>query len=476
MVRAFSIALVFVGLFAGLVGPARAAPDTDGVYGGAITCSKIGLSPGFSQSLGVIVRDGRFSRVRGTAGEIGYEELKGEIDADGAVRIAGLYIADEEKQILFEGRVEGPTLRASGMRGPRKCDVKLDGPALSGAPLPYRLPPEPEGRRAAVGRNLPGSFTCPEPPAPLRDVIVEPFYERGDTTHSVVNAQAYAARSRAVEPLSALASGIARLGDRYLQTPSRNPVVAACIASWIETWAAADAMLGQMTMQGQYERKWTLATLALNYALLSDAPEIPDTQRAKIERWLRELGWATVPEYARKPFGEQNNHLYWAALATMAAAAATGDRPLFDWAIAATRAGLRQIGPDGALERELARKSKALHYHRFSVEPLVLAVAIARANGIELGAMNDGALGRLVAFTLAGLEDPEPIARRVGAKQEFVGTDRVSPSMYAWAEIYLAGNPDETLAATLEKLRGTSGLSQTWLGGNLTLRFAAPKP
>ena len=472
MVRALRIAF----LFAGLAGPALAASGTNGVYGGAIACEKIGLSPGFSQSVAFVVRDGRFGRVRGTAGEIGYEELKGEIDADGAVRITGLYIADEEKQILFEGRVEGPALRASGMRGPRKCEVKLDGPALSGAPLPYRLPPDPEERRAAVGRNVPGSFACAEPPTPIRDVIVEPFYERGDTTHSVVNAQAYAARARAVEPLSALATGIARMGDRYLQTSSRNPVVAACIASWLETWASADAMLGQATMQGQYERKWTLATLALNYALLSDAPEIPDAQRATIERWLRELGWATVPEYARKPFGEQNNHLYWAALATMAAAAVTGDQPLFDWAIAATRAGLRQIGPDGALERELARKSKALHYHRFSVEPLVLAVAIAQANGVALAATNSNGLSRLVTFTLAGLEDPEPIARRVGAKQEFVGADRVSPSMYAWAEIYLAANPDEALAATLEKLRGTGGLSQTWLGGNLTLRFAAPKP
>ena len=472
MVRAFRIAF----LFAGLAGPALAASDADGIYGGAITCAKIGLSPGFAQSLGVIVRDGRFGRVRGTAGEIGYEELKGEIDADGTVRITGLYIADEEKQILFEGRVEGPALRASGMRGPRKCDVKLDAPAFSGAPQPYRLPPDPEERRAAIGRNVPGSFTCPEPPTPVRDVMVEPFYERGDTTHSVVNAQAYAARTRAVEPLNALATGIARMGDRYLQTPARNPVVAACLVSWLEAWASADAMLGRVTMQGQYERKWTLATLALNYALLSDAPEIPDAQRATIERWLRELGWATVPEYARKPFGEQNNHLYWAALATLATAVVTNDRPLFDWAIAATRAGLRQIGPDGALERELQRKSKALHYHRFSAEPLVLAVAIAKANGIELAATNNGGLARLAAFTLAGLEDPEPIARRVGAKQEFVGNDRVTPSMYAWAEIYLAGNPDEALAATLEKLRGTSGLSTTWLGGNLTLRFAAPKP
>jgi len=472
MVRASVIALVL----AGLAGPALAASDADGVYGGAITCSKIGLSPGFSQSLGVIVRDGRFARVRGTPGEIGYEELKGEIDADGTVRIAGLYIAEEEKQIQFEGRVEGPALRAAGMRGPRKCEVKLDAPALSGASLPYRVPPEPEARRAAVGRNVPGTFSCPEPPTPVRDVIVEPFYERGDTTHSAVNAQAYAARTRAVEPLSALASGIARLGDRYLQTPSRSPVVAACIAAWLEQWASADAMLGQVTMQGQYERKWTLATLALNYALLSDAPEIPDAQRAKIEAWLRELAWATLPEYTRKPFAEQNNHLYWAALAVMATAAVTGDRPLFDWAIAATRAGLRQIGSDGALERELARKSKALHYHRFSAEPLVLVVAIAQANGIELAATNSGGLARLVAFTLAGFEDPEPVARRVGAKQEFVGSDRVTPSMYAWAEIYLAGNPDEALAATLEKLRGTGGLSQTWLGGNLTLRFAVPKP
>ncbi len=449
----------------------------DGAYGGTIACEKIGLSPGFSQSVAIVVRDGRFERLRGTQGEIGYEELKGEIAADGTLRIAGRYIAEEEKPILFEGRVEGTALRASGMRGPRRCEVKLAGPAPSGAePPPYKTLPDPEARREAVGRTVPGAFNCPEPPPPLRDVLVDPFYERGDASFSTVDAQAYAARTRAVEPLTAYAGGIVRLGDRYLQAKPRAPAVAACLATWLEQWASAGAMLGRVTMQGQYERKWTLATLALNYALLADAPETGEQTRATIEAWLRDLAWATVPEYARKPFAEQNNHLYWAALAALATATVTGDRPLFDWAIAAARGGLAQIGADGALDRELARKTKALHYHRFSVEPLVLVAEIAAANGIDLAGENDGALQRLVGYTLAGFEDPERVAKRAGARQEFVGSDRVTPSMFAWGEVWLASHPDDQLAATLEKLRGTNGLSSTWLGGNTTLRFAAPHP
>jgi poly(beta-D-mannuronate) lyase len=464
----------FVVLMSFAATGAQAASPGDGAYRGVVECAGIGSGPGFQQNIAVIVRDGRFTLQRGIPDEDGSESLVGSVEADGRVRIEGSYRAETVKPVLYEGRFEESRLRAEGMRGPRKCKVALDGAPAAGIDPPYTRLPVIDSRRAAVGGRVAGTFVCAEPPAPLRDVTVETFYRRDDPSFSIVDPEALAARNRAAAPLAALAGGIARMGDRYLGASPRNPAVAACMAGWLDRWAGEGAMLGRVTMQGTYERKWTLATLSLNYALLADAPEIDVDTRARIEGWLRDLAWATVPEYARKPFAEQNNHLSWAALAVLAAAIATDDAALFDWGIAATRGALSAVAADGSLPRELARRSKALHYHRFALEPLVLADALAAANGIELSEQSGDALARLAAFTRDGLEDPEPIAKRAGVAQEGVGSELVSPSAYAWAEIYLARHEDEKLAAAVDRVRGRA-LASTWLGGNLTLRFGPAK-
>ncbi len=303
---------------------------------------------------------------------------------------------------------------------------------------------------------------------------MEPFYQKRDPTHSIVDPAAYERRAKAVAPLSAMATGVARLGDRYLRAQPRDPRIGVCLARWLDSWAGAGAMLGTATSQGAYERKWTLSTLALNYALLGDAPEIAAESRRRIEAWLADLARATVPPYAAKRYSEQNNHLNWAALAALATAVASQDSVLFEWAIAATRGAIGNIDADGSLPHELRRASKAMHYHRFALEPLVLAAEIAAANGIDLYAERDGALHRLTAHTRAAMADPEIVARRVGVAQSFVGGDAIRPSMYAFAEPYVARFRDPGYAAVLRQVRG-KGLSSTWLGGDLTLRFGLPE-
>jgi poly(beta-D-mannuronate) lyase len=469
-VRCLATALVLLVPFV-----ATAAPG-DGFYSGTVVCEAASASPGFTMSVAFAVRDGRFTVVRGTPGRDGFEQMDGRLTPDGMVRIDGSYIADTRKPLAYVGRLDGGRIVASGPRGPRRCEMAVNGVPPSGARPPFSLPPDPAVRRAAFGRPATAPFACPRPPAPVRDIIVEPFYRKDDPTGSIIDPVAFAARTAAVAPLSAMDSGAVRLADRHLGTSPRDPAIAACLVAWIDGWARARAMLGTVTGQGGFERKWTLVSLALAYATLADATEIPQEARDRIARWLADVGWAVVPHYARRPFAEQNNHLNWAALAAIAAGAASGDANLFDWGIAAARGALGVVAADGALAMELDRKSKALHYHKFSIEPLVLADAIAAANGIDLAAANGGALHRLAAFTLAGFDDPDRIARRVGAAQTFVGADRITPSMFAWAEIYAARHPTPSLAARLDAIRPRDGFFGTWLGGNVTLRFAATRP
>ncbi|MBE0530976.1 MAG: alginate lyase family protein [Rhodospirillales bacterium] len=448
-----------------------AATSGDEIFAGTIACEASGGSPGFTQAVGFVVRDGRFFYEKGTAGKPGFERLAGTVTADGTLAIEGRYWADIEKPIRYEGRVEGGRMRAEGPHGPRRCALDAAAPPPSGATPPYLAVPDAAVRRNLVGKPGDAAFACPEPPAPVRDVRVEPFYQKGDPTHSIVDPEAYEARRKAAAPFDQLAAGIARLGDRYLKTSPRDPQLAACLFGWMETWAEAGAMLGEATRQGAYERKWTLTTLALNYGLLVDAPEIGPEPRRVVEAWLADVAWATVPDYAAKPFAEQNNHLNWAALAALATGVAVQDRGLVDWAVAALKGVVgSNIDADGSLPHELKRTSKAMHYHRFSLEPLMVAAEITAANGIDLYAVGDGSLHRLVAYTAAAMRDPDIVARRLGVAQSSVGADAVKPSMWAWAEPYVARFPEAEVAATLTQLRG-KGLSSTWLGGDMTLRF-----
>ncbi|MBI3707796.1 MAG: alginate lyase family protein [Proteobacteria bacterium] len=265
----------------------------------------------------------------------------------------------------------------------------------AGAAEPLKGPVDVEARRALIGKPA-GAFACAAPPAPVRDVLAEPFY--ADRAGSIVDAARYAARVAAVKPLSDFGSGIARIADRWLGAKPLQPEAAACALDWLDAWARADAMLATVTGQGGYERKWALAGLALAYLKIRDAPGLDAEKQRRAEAWLQRLGYAMKAYYERPPgqgiSDKINNHLYWAALAAAAAGIAAQDRGLFDWAAGRYLFALTQIAADGTLPLELARAGKALHYHLFSVTPLVMVAELGAANGLDLYAEQGGALGR----------------------------------------------------------------------------------
>ena len=268
-------------------------------------------------------------------------------------------------------------------------------------------PVDVAARHALVGRPL-GPLACAAPPAPVRDIAAEPFYS--DRAFSVVDPARYAAREKIVKPIEDYLRGVVRMTDRWVEAVPPRPETAACALDWLDAWARADAMLGQVTPQGTYERKWTLGGLALAYLNIRDAPGLDAAAKARVEAWFARLA-TEVRRYYDRPAGpgitdKLNNHRYWAALAVAAAAVATGDRSGLDWAIASYRVGIGQIDADGTLPLELARAGKALHYHVFSVAPLVMVAEIAAANGIDLYGEPGGALGRLVARVVEGLSEP----------------------------------------------------------------------
>ncbi len=215
--------------------PATAAEPFDGLYTGSIACEASGASPGFSQAVAFVVRGGAFVSEKGVAGQRNYERMAVSVAADGTLIIEGRYIAEVVMPILFRGRVDYGRMRAEVPRGPRRCVLDAALPPASGATAPYRVVPDVAARRAVVGKPGDAAFACPEPPAPARDVRVEPFYQKGDPTHSIVDPEAYEARRKAAAPFDQLAGGIARLGDRYLRTNPRDPKLAAACSAGSKT-------------------------------------------------------------------------------------------------------------------------------------------------------------------------------------------------------------------------------------------------
>ena len=104
-----------------------------------------------------------------------------------------------------------------------------------------------------------GAASCPvPPPAPIRDLALDRYY--GDKTGSEIDPARKAAHAAATRPLVDYLRTVTDAADHAVTRRDAAP----CAAAWLDAWARADALLGQMSgPQAQSQRKWDLAGLAL---------------------------------------------------------------------------------------------------------------------------------------------------------------------------------------------------------------------
>ena len=333
--------------------------------------------------------------------------------------------------------------------------VPLQGPIAVGA------------RRAVVGRPLPDPGPAPTP-RPIRDLIGISYYT--DVARSIADPLSKEMNQEAFASLRAFVRQVADLADGWMMSRPAQPAYAVRALELLTVWSRAGALLGTTNQQGEYEREWTLGSLALAYLKLRDAPGLDPAARAEVEAWLVKLAAAVQPHYGHAGRrSSANNHACWAGLAVAAAGAATQNHALFDWGFAQGRIGIAQIRADGFLPLELDRKALALHYHIFALSPLVMLAELAEANGIHLYDEGDGAILRLADRVIAGLGDPSPFAAAAGVAQQISRPPRGAD--LAWAEPYFARFHAARLAPLLAVARP---LRDDRLGGDLTAAFALP--
>jgi len=332
---------------------------------------------------------------------------------------------------------------------------------------PLRGPIDVGARRAVVGRALPDPAPVPIP-RPIGDLLGVSYYT--DAHHSVADPVSKEKNQEAFAPLRTFVRQVTDLGDRWMESRPAKPAYAVRALELLAVWARAGALLGATNQQGEYEREWTLGSLALAYLRLRDAPGLDRAAGNDVESWLVKIAEVVRTSYGRAGRASSaNNHAYWVGLAVAAAGAAAQDRALFDWGLSRARIGIAQIRPDGFLPLELERRGLALHYHLFALAPLVMLAELAGANGVALYKEGDGAIRRLADRVIEGLGDPAAFVAAAGTAQEVKRPPR-GPDL-AWAEAYYARFHDRRLVPLLEAARP---LRDDRLGGDLTLAFGVP--
>nr|WP_239481991.1 mannuronate-specific alginate lyase [Pseudomonas insulae] len=313
---------------------------------------------------------------------------------------------------------------------------------------------------------------CPTAPIPhTGDLMIPSKYEGSGEARDQLNKESFARYKEKSKAINDLEKGVNKQVAAYLRL-GRDGYVS-CTLDWLESWARANALLStQYTHTGKSMRKWALGSISSAYLRLKFSRSQPlrghEQQTQLVESWIGQLGQQVVRDWKDQPLDRLNNHQYWAAWAVMAAAVVVDQHELFDWAVSQYRIAASQVDADGYLPRELSRETRALAYHNYSMGPLMMLVAFAQANGLDVREANNGAMRRLANRVEAGIEDPEVFERKTGFEQEL--EDLQEDGKFAWLEPYCALY---TCSAQTNAWRLSIEPLKTYrLGGDVTQLFA----
>jgi poly(beta-D-mannuronate) lyase len=300
-------------------------------------------------------------------------------------------------------------------------------------------------------------YACPPIVHLSPDLTTDGFYS--DSKSSIIDPAKWKAYAESSGPYKNLGQVVVDAADAWRSTGSR--AAAACAVSHMETAARDGVFTGKMSShQAYYVQGWVIGAIAVGWLKVRDSGlETPELQEL-VPPWIVSVTRQTVDFYDSSH--ALNNHLYWAGVEAVAAAAAADDRKLFDWAVAAYRAGIAQIQPDGSMPLEMARGQRALHYHLYALSPLVYIAEFGQVNGIDLYAERDHDLAHLERLCVDGLKNNQFFAKATGIPQDTPTQGAPAAEQISWGVIWQSRFPDPALASILAE---AASLSYMYLGG-----------
>ncbi|WP_295078339.1 alginate lyase family protein [Tabrizicola sp.] len=311
---------------------------------------------------------------------------------------------------------------------------------------------------------------CPIDTKPVVTLGFGSRYTDDSENRSDFDEESDKAVTEALKPIDDFITDLAKQTNILNDTetkPEEAQKAAACVMESILAWAKADA-LSELTTQGaNLSAPSRVGGVAFAYgAALKVVPQ--PAGKAEIEAWLRDRSKQTMAFFDTKapPRASQNNLRAWAGLAVTRVGLVLDDPALIDWGAETLRLVACTAEADGSLPNEMWRGKLALHYQLHAVAPLVTTAALLQDERPGLFTDCDGALRRIVAFTLDGLDDPAAVEKITGKKQTVGGTRKARDFELAWIAAYLTLDPDPGIAARVEKVKE---LGNSKLGGNQRL-------
>ncbi|MGL5113751.1 MAG: alginate lyase family protein [Beijerinckiaceae bacterium] len=326
----------------------------------------------------------------------------------------------------------------------------------------------PFAQRAPVAGGAAGQ-PCPPVTPPLVSFDPPSRYDGSGPARDTVNPTAEAAYEAAIKPLRIFMSDVTQAANTYQRT---GAVAAAnCALDHLLAWSKAGALAKPGEHQAWFKLSTSVAGLSLAVLQIAPATAERAADMKLVTDWLANRASAVRGHFdtLKLPRASRNNHRAWGGLAAAATGAVTGDRSLLDWGMASYRLVVCQARPDGALPLELDRGAKALDYHLYALTVLTQLAEIGAKNGVDTHGACEGALGRVVAFTLAGLADPAKVAALAGKPQDKAGTDP-TPAKLAFLEIYGSRFPERVTSAASWLRKRPLGFPD--LGGDQTILYA----
>ena len=305
-------------------------------------------------------------------------------------------------------------------------------------------------------------YACPAVVHLSPDLTTNGFYS--DSKSTIIDPEKWKAYVASSGPFKSLGDRIVGAADAYQTTGSRAAV--SCVLQHMEAAAKDGVFTGKMSSnQAYYVQGWVIGAVAIAYLKVRGSGIITPVQQELILPWMEKViaqSQNYFEEHRAKSTGDsQNNHLYWAGVEVAAAGIAANDRKLFDWGMQTYLAGIAQIQPDGSLPQEMRRGQRALHYHLYSLAPLIYLAEFGEENGLHSYAERNYAIKRLANLCTQGLEDNSFFVKATGIAQDTPNGPPAAEQI-SWARIYQARFPNPQLAKLLEQ---ATSMSYMYLGG-----------
>jgi len=310
---------------------------------------------------------------------------------------------------------------------------------------------------------------CAEhPPSPPENLDFPSIYKEGSVDE--IDPAALQAYENQKEPIRIFERFLVKQLDTYRENLQEKADGALCAMQWLHSWAERRALLTQANATGQAVRKWTLASMSSVFVQIQDMPGLDPEKTDTIAQWLNLLARYVRYEYSLEPDknSHNNNHVYWAAWAVMITGIATQDRELYDWAVSEYKDAIDQIDNDGTLPLELARKSRAFHYHVFAAAPLVMIAETAAINDQNLYDYKNGRIHLLVNRIILEMDSGFYYMTAITLKAQKTNKT-LNSSQLAWLEPYARRFDNDLIRPWIKAFRP---FKQHRFGGNLTLAYS----